>query len=824
MADRILCQQFVYSKFAGASRSASYMTIARSSKITDVDIKKIRNTFNGCRPDSTELSVYKTSYAVSPVGDSDLALLRLDVIEDSESGNKFVLYERYVVVGKEQLREKNLKPWQMLKVIPAPEVIRENKLLEDFTGMEKGSFTMPSYFDDQKKYLANHLFNSLYCLLNSYQVQISFSSDSIDWDWVVLLDMLAPKVCTVGVRLFLGSSKIKDWSPDLDVRFNVRSGQEVNFVAPLNVDLKDLGNGYTNFLWRCFESKENKLLVETLVWAETLDFKTFSNKKSSYDILIKREIPSGLRLELTRVEFAHGNSSVKDLYWLWRNADFDLNDIQKFLPVLLLETLDQWSENDFLILNKYIGLFSPKHIFIILVDEKITNVVRNSFLVKWGQSVENLSPLDIFVWVDLLSYLADKDPEVVFGSLIQFLKFIGLKNFKDVRKIFKSFPESTRLQFSPYFWVFAFWLFSRVKQVEDIEGCIEILSVAKVFKESSVLKDFLNYLLGKRIGRTGVVEEIIEVADYSHVLSAFLPHAINVTLFSGSSDALVFLALSLKDFNIPPVSTYKTNYDAFSPDENVLLQCCKGASVSDDERYISAYVFLLTKLWYREYVKDILSDVLMRDVNLFFRVIEFSMRNLGLTAESLLISLPKLQELKMEDRLRLLIVHFISVAQIDKSFCKPFLIDRLLMNVTSLESVESNILEEFLSFLLINKEWSIARRVLELQTRSAILQKNDVDIQSNLRKLLSVVSRERKPSALDTPRKDMIVSYVRALPVPAQHEFWTWLMCSPLSSTPLLKRAHFQPFTTNLIARHVEWFAVDPYIRYCLFEELSGWK
>jgi len=827
MAKQILCQQFIYSKFAGASRSASYTTIARSSGLTDDYIKQIRKAFNGCRPDATDLATYKPSYAMSSIGDADLAFLRLDVVEDAESGNKFILYERYIVIAKEHLRKNNLKPLRLLRLLSYPEAIPENKTLEDTVEIEGKSFSNLLRFEEIKKDYEDSLFFALYCLLSSRQLLVFLQKDSIDWEWLTLLDALAPKECTMGLRLFLGVSKTKDWSPDLEIRYNTRVERNVSIIMPTGIGFEDASIGYTDFLQRCYKNNLSNLFVTTLTRSDALDFEIFRDKKSSYDVLLKKELPPDFRLELVRAEFKSKKNVEGELSWLWRNASFDFDDIQKFLPLLLLTIVDKWSKNDFLILSRYIESFGSKKISPVLENEQISNSARARFLMRWGQSVESLSPLDLSIWVSLLICLAKQEPDTSFGVLVQFLKFVDLSKSKDVKKIITSFPKSINSKSSSLFWTFAAWLLCHVKQTKDIDTCVDILSSLEIFPESYNLLKYLNYLLKQyKEGDSGIdlANQVVTDTNNAQILSTFIPHIINVTLISNYPDALVNLALSIKNIKTSLLTSYGFGSNTFKPNENILISFYENILADSNEKYISAYIFLLCRFSNKERVGDALFDILIRNANLFSNVVNFCVENLDMDIDCFAISVPKLKELKQEEQLQLLIVYFISIEKIGQPFRYMLLLKRNLMSVTSLKFVNHHLLESFLSLLLGHGEWAIARIVLEHQVRTSILRKDTSATANYLKRLYKVISSEHTVKPKDFVKKKMVVSYLRELPEEPQQEFIAWLFFHPLSSsTPFLKNARLQPLTSKFIFSHEEWLTEDAFVRYCLFEELSTW-
>lgn len=825
MAEQFLFQQFIYGKYAGASRTASYTTLAKSSGLTDEYIKQIRKAFNGCRPDSTDLSSYKTSYAITSIEDVDLALLRLDVIEDSGLGNNYILYERYVVVKKEVIKKHNLKPLLILKMLPDPETLTESKMLSDSVDVEKIFISDPVDFNGIKKEQDVFL-PTLYCLLISRPVLIFSQKTLIDWEWLVSLDDITPKHCTMNLRVFLGSSKTKDWQPDLEVRFDARSQQNFRVVDPQDVNLENLSEGYTDFLRRCVENNAVELFAKTLLWSDTVNFER-KHDNFSYDSLLKKEILPDLRLELIRSEFKNGKNVEKELYWLWKNASFDFEDIENFLPLLLLSTINKWGKEDFLLFSDYLKKFGWRKISLVLENDRLLNSTRSSFLMQWGQVATSLSPdKDLPVWVNLLSYLVKQDLDISCGAFARFLGFVDLSNYKDVKKILKLFPKNISLKSFSVFWIFVSWLFSHVKKVDDIKICADILSSIDTLPESRNLLAYLNYLLQQTsAGDSGVdiARQVIVDVDSSQAIAAISPHLVNVTLISDYPKALLSLAIALKNFKFL-WSGYNLQNNAFAPNINVLTLFYEIVLADVDEKYISAYIFFLCRFSSKETVKNAVTDILMKSVDMFHKVVDFSLITLDIDKGCLELSESKLRVLKEETQLNLLMNYFISAEKVNQALPKTFLLEHALSNVNSLEIIDHAVLEKFLSLLLKYNERLAARMVLEHQIRTSRLRGNPKAADDYLKRLFRLISHDRKISSKDLVKKKMVVSYLRDLPDEYLKEFVNWLFHLSFSSDPFLKKAHLQPLTSNFLSKHPDWFTNDGFVRYCLFEELLTWE
>lgn len=819
MINQLPCGQFVYGKFAGAARSESYTVIAKSETMADTIIREIRGLFNGCRPTAVELSSYKTTYAMLSYGEK-IIFLRLDVVENQQSGNKFVLNERYVVVERNVFVEKRFRTWEILKSIPKPELIYKNSLLSDFLTIEKTNL------EDKKPLLASelnnhHAFIAFCFLLNASQVSVSVVGEILAWNWLAIMENITPAWFFMNIRLLIGP-KAKDWAPDLFINCYVEKADVALMLYTKNsashcLEFEKTGQGYVNFLKRCLEA-DTQLCEQVLTWANSFDYNLFLVKRDKGDALIKDQIPVNYRINLARIECQRGKFVEEDLFWLWRNYAFTKSDINVFLPVLLSHTMPRWNELDFNILSDYIKNYSCDAVLKIILQEKISDATRVRLLMQWGQ-LEKINKDDTFLWVELLVWLAQRNTKEIFVLLIQLLKYLDLKNSDSLIKILKSIPpESSGLQ--GFFWSLMFWLLRYVYQEEDLKACVNVCENIHSLDDAVVFVDFFKSLKMGDGGFDKLFKKIVFVSEQSRNLHALVPYIFNAVLVCGKSEALVAFALSLKGVKILPI--YRLGNDFYAFDARRLFEFSERVILSDDEKYVSAYIYLLNKVLYREKSQEVLTEVLTRNEDLFARVVYFAEVNLGLELKDFSASSRFLSSFSNEDQLRFLINYFITIPFSNGILSRLYLINKLLLRVVSIEFIDAVDLDKFLALLFKFKEWTTARKVLELQTRSAILRDGDNnEVRNKLLQLYKLVSVERNLSVLDRVKGGLAISYYRSLPVLERKEFLFWFLELPLSSLPPVNNATFRFMNESRKSEYIKWFVEDLYVRCCLFAEIG---
>lgn len=823
---QIQCEQFVYSKFSGASRSAPYKTIAKSPEVTESIMIETRKAFNGCRPISTALSSYATSYAVAPINDGKLALLRLDAIKDIESKNSYILYEHYLIINKIWFREKLLKPWELLQHIPGPEQILKEQILQGSVNIPVQNFLpkIANVFKSLSKsadIYQKSLFTSLFYLLNSQRTLISFRNKPDElWSWVVFLETITPLSIELNLRFFMGLAVPKDWQPNLTITtnyFQLNKDLDINILSDSGqiLALDQTKTGYTNFVWRCFACQNENLFSDLLVFAE--ETASISGDNVSYDIVLKNVIPGNIRLELARLEFRADNVSTDDLYWLWQNSDLTLVDIQFFLPVLLTETPNKWSSNDFAILSKYVNHLFPNEIMACIINSNVATLTLETLLRRWMQMSSNFLENEKLLIVGVLTYLAKKEPGRAFPMLVDLLPKLELNDYKAIKGVLMAFPNDSNIPKS-YFWQLLTWLFNSVKKEDDIKLCLDILLSLNFIDEMSISRKYLEYLITHSKDEEGILEtnkKLVLASDQARKLSDFIPAMLNVSLISSFPDTLLMLALALK--NVKLLSIHKFDNDLLPKSALKILS-------SKDEKNISAYIFILSGLGYKKRAKDTLCNILMDDLYLFQSIASFTQENFPVRPEDFSIFSDVLGTLEKAEQLRLLIIYCVSTPKIGELQQKLPRINNLLLRVDSISRIEENILEEFLLYLIKNKEWSTACKILEHQIRFEITLKNAKMVREKLKKLFEIISRENKLDISTKIRCTMVVNYVKALPRSAQQEFARWLLVLPLSDPPPVRKVRSQFFVAELLPDYEEWMKRNPFIRYYLFEEISRWR
>ena len=72
---KLFVKQFIQAKFSNVIRP-SYGVVAKSSNITDNDIRIVLQTFSGSQPSATEIPEFSGAWLISPIDDEYVAILR----------------------------------------------------------------------------------------------------------------------------------------------------------------------------------------------------------------------------------------------------------------------------------------------------------------------------------------------------------------------------------------------------------------------------------------------------------------------------------------------------------------------------------------------------------------------------------------------------------------------------------------------------------------------------------------------------------------------------------------------------------------------------
>lgn len=828
MSVKVQCEQFIFSKYTGAPRSASYTTIAKSSEEIENLVPIIRREFNGLRPISTDLASYTTSYALAPIEGNRLALLRMDVTKDAESKSNLILHERYWILNWIQLKENRIKPWKVLVSMPEPEEIFEHRSLSNV--IELPNEHLPEKAIRASKNLSNSkdvfrtsVLVSLYSLLNSLRVSVSLNTGIFDiWNWLTTLEVLLPISFEVKLRLLLGSSISKEWIPDLGLTSEIIQASKEKGIELVSDSgelptLECMLPGYADFVRRCYESKDAGLFSNLLAWGDGLDPEIYDSQRTSYDLLLKSKILPDIRLDLARLEFQNNKAVVDDLYWLWQNGNLTEHDVQKFLPTLLSEKLEAWSESDFITLSKYTDLISSETMIDIIANSAISAATPIKLVMKWGQLARQFTDSDKSLCTSLLAGLTNQQAEATLNALAQCLKHFDLGDSQKIQRILRALPETASIHANDL-WKLILWSFDNVKKQTDMAVCYDILSCANFLEEFKLATDFLGYLLQKNKPEGGfcsAITRLIDETNQMQVLQRLLPTILNLTLLSHYPSALIELALALKSTRF--LSRYWFN-------TGPLLKSREQIVLSRNERYISAYIFFLSKLGISDVAKDILTSILIDNSDLFARIAAFVHLNYSLNPDEFSISATRLRDFSPTEQLQLWFMYCILTSKFGEVKQKLYGINRLLMGIESLDGIDAGIIENFLHILFKSGEWNTACRILEHQVRSAILAKRLTIVQAKLGELYRVASKGKKIDIGIRAKSEMVISYIRALPQPALNEFMNWFLALPFSMPPPIRNAHFQPFTTRFLANHLELFTDNVLIRYFLFEEIFTWE
>jgi len=820
----IPCEQFVYSKFIGAARSAPYSIIARSPNLTDDLAKDIREVFNGCRPNSVNLSSYNTTRVITPFKDK-IIFLRLDAVQDSTSGNKYILHEQYLIVKKNEVN--HIAIWEILRKVPAPGLFSTIKVLDNFVEINKSEISLGSVLKDFPFPQAGGIKEVLpviYYLLNSRKVVLVVQQENFKLKWFCLLSAMLPSIIQMGLRVFWGDLRNVSFAFDFALASSAthieqhQLGDTLVFEPNRNKEELNLDSGYTDFLLRCTLSNNQYLLEQVISWTQNLNINIPDEKEINLDVVLKKEIPHKIRLELSLDEHKRGIFS-KDIYTLWQEHTLSVQDFQIFLPSLILNTLGQWSDKDFLNFTYYTNKLSSNQVKDILLQGGVSSNIQISMLFKWGEKFKTLSSSDIDLWVTLLLHLASQDPTKSFDLLGSFLKFIDLRRSSNLIKILGSFPSNVTFQ-DLSFWKIVFWVFHFSNNVNDLRVSMDILTSITFFNEVRPILSLLKYLLAREYAENydcSIFHNVFLVANKSRVIYAFFPHLVNIVLLSNYPEALVTFILALSNFSIPKILNHGVRGD-FTANKDIIYFYKSPVLESKNEKYIAAYIFLLSKLSHNEKAREILTSVLISDLDLFNNVVTFSRLTLKENFDDFWPSIPMLQNIKAEEQLKLLIIYIIQTKAANLSG-RLVPINKLLGNIKTLKYLEPELVEEFLSYLIEYREWMTARMILEHQTRNAILSGSS-DVDTKLEKLHSVICYERKETFSDKTKKTVIFSYFNNLSSADKNEFSAWLLLDPLSSSPILRRAKYQPFTSKVIFDNLN----DPLFRCYLFQELSMWK
>ena len=549
----IPCEQFVYSKFIGAARSASYSIIARSPNLTDDLAKEIREVFNGCRPNSVNLSSYDTTRVIVPFRDK-IIFLRLDAIQDSTSGNKYILHEQYLIVKKNEVN--HMAIWEILWKVPAPGLFYSFKDLDSFVQVNKSEISLGSMLKDLSSPQARGIKEVLpviYYLLNSRKVVFVVQQENSRLERFYLLSAMLPSVIQMGLHVFWGDLKNVSFAFDFALASSATQIEQhllddtLVFEPDRNKEELNLDSGYTDFLWRCTLSNNQYLLGQVISWAQNLNINIPDDKEINIDFILKKEIPHNIKLELSLDEHKRGIFS-KDIYSLWQEHTLSIQDFQIFLPSLILNTLGQWSDKDFLNFTYYTNQLSSNQVKDILLQGGVSSDVQISMLFKWGEKFKTLSSSEIDLWVTLLLHLTSQDPNKSFDLLGSFLKFIDLRRSSDLIKILGSFSSNVIFQ-DISFWRIVFWAFHCSNNVNDLRVSKDILTSITFFKEAKPILSLLKYLLAREYAENydcSIFHNVFLVVNQSRVFYAFFPHLVNIVLFSNYPEALVTFILAFK--------------------------------------------------------------------------------------------------------------------------------------------------------------------------------------------------------------------------------------------------------------------------------------
>ena len=284
MTDQIRCEQFIHSKFID-QKYASFEIVATSPGITIDEAKLIRNIFEDCFPQSADIETFKTAYAVAPIADNRVALLRLARSKAKQIDRDYFLDEHYVILKYATLKNADTKLWFWLNSIPGPISISKFEQLPDSISINESILNIQK--QQARENLANRsvgyfretLLSSTYYLLNSQSVALVFDDSSFDErTWLVGLSILLPTSYTINLRLFLGSQPPASWKANLSLSSSIPQLSMSCILNPLvntiNIlSLAEMQNGYSSLSWRCLEVHDSQLFKELTDKAENVQIR-----------------------------------------------------------------------------------------------------------------------------------------------------------------------------------------------------------------------------------------------------------------------------------------------------------------------------------------------------------------------------------------------------------------------------------------------------------------------------------------------------------------------------------------------------------------------
>jgi len=840
MKTQISCEQFIYSKYT-KKKYSSYDVVAKSPGIADNETISIRKLFDGCRPRSTNIENYGTAFAVSPISEDFVALLRLARSNEEELGRGYYINEHYIILNSQEIKNAQSRLWLWLKSIPNPSSIHEYTELKDSLSLDsswlnsKIKSARQGLLSSNPKYFKETVITSAYYLLHANPVSIISSKQIFDdWTWFTALSILLPTSKASKTRVYIGGSYAGDWSADLRILERsppVAESKLINLYSSANdiLSREQITKGYAKLGWRCLESEDIKLFNELVGSAEKVDISPPPiNLKTHLDELLwKATLPKvGLRLASRELGKSGNEETIPELHWLWCNSEksFSNEDVEEFLPVLIKYLVNKWNTVEFQVLGRIlsrmenqIGNLAER---INLVDE--SEKTLQNMLNRWITIIPELSELENSFYAFLLQKLAQRRAESAIDILVQWIPSLRKKHIwcyfpRIINGISKQGTISTESS-----WKLIITLLSKIIYSKDIKEYYLTLKETPLPVEFSPVKEFFARLSRNPEGNTASysksLSEFTLLARQSNTLPNLIKTIVPVLLYAKKANAFTAFVFDVCSSDSKAFS--KSGLELGQLDELQIWVLS-----SKDTSLIATFLFVLSRTGNKLLSREMLTYVLHDDVG-FNEVVNIMQARLGAEQNDLGISINLLENLTSGgEQLSLFLGYAVSIQYHNIQpgvFEKIYL---LLDEVGSLADVSSRIKDSLLNRFQSFSEWGIYRKILEHQIRTAIYQKNFNKSRPLLSRLEAITPHLGISHFQYAESKFMaktIISYFDSLSDKRKTDLISWLLTSPLKDQPKLAPSNSQPLTSRWIINEPFWFVDDIVVRLSLYNKVMN--
>lgn len=827
MSYQIPCHQFVYGKLIGIRRT-SYELIAHSNGINETETFEIYKEFNGYRPSSVDIETFSTSYAIKLLkNQKQLAFLRMARSAEPELGRNFFLQERYIIANLSDLTQSNLTAWLWLLGIPAksstftdytndlPAYLKVNKReLQETIGSAQKKLTDDTKFRNSVLLALHHILDTSPIIFEHKNQLNHFSL----WSWVAALGLLLPNKKIITTGFF--------WGKHLPVNFHTA----VNIVNQhitrnkniISISLEDklleqqeyqnIHTSYTNLSARCLGTKDIRLINDLTDIVEKTPFQESPAKP--LDVLLWLSTMPEIGLKLARKTSEKKDAFlIDDIQWLWQNAFHKLtsSDIKAFLPLLLEHTINSWESLDFenfkKLLNEKPGL---------LLELELQENITTTLLEKWNLHTKEFSEIETNHFIPLLTSIGGKKPEKTIQLLVKWIKKSQADDLLDkTLLVIQSINPHPYLEKS--FWEIVLSVKAHVTTQHKLSVFISIVEKLAAEPEKNQVLQFLNIISSKSNKYSSEIEESFKEILHSLASSDgknLLPYLFIFNLYSKNNELTNFAIALQQTETFITIPLTKTEKQKIQDYYNYLIQ-----EKSHEYKVIASFLYIIGRFGMKNITKDKLFCLLKEKTSLYINIIKFMQLPLKTKRELIELDCEKVNTINNQsEKFRLLTTYIQSTDATPYTKTGLETLYDFLLNITSIDIIPFHEQQNLLEIFRKQNHLLICHKVIELQIRSALLEKKIKKSKDKYEELVKCVSlmKTKHKSAIWT---GSIIKYFRKLDAKEKQAFLNWLLREPISTSPKITKNIAFIATSSILKNNPEWFTLNPNIRLFLFRE-----